>query len=362
MGVEPPLTDEHAEKERLSPEEIEAGGLLAASHVHRYEVAAELCAGARVLDLCCGTGYGSRVLARTAASVHGVDVAEEAVAAARALLTGDEAERVTFERGDALEFLSALPAGRFDAIVCFEGLEHLPEPDPVVEELARLAGGGARLVVSVPNSRGFDERNEFHVTDFGHEEMEAVAKRLGATVVDQHLGEASLIRLPGEPGGALQGRLVQRDDDEPAWANHWLLVAGADPADLERATAVIGLAAAPFHNRYMRQLEAANAELLRANRRMGRAWLGIHDAAAAVVVRRLEEEVNRLDEELKHEQTEARKWRMIADGNAYAREEALREGQRARYRIVDAVFGQVSRIPLIGRAARGGYRQLTRGR
>src|SRR4051794_12945002 len=96
--------------ERLGDAELERDDLLAASHLHRYELAAELCEGARVLDLCCGTGYGSRLLARRARSVHGVDVAAEAIEAAQA----GAGAGLTFERADALEHLRALSADRFD--------------------------------------------------------------------------------------------------------------------------------------------------------------------------------------------------------------------------------------------------------
>ena len=108
-----------AAHERLSVEDVEAGGLLAASHVHRYDVAAAALAGGRLLDLCCGTGYGSRRMGATAASVVGVDVSEEAVADARASVEPELSERVSFETADALAFLRALAPDRFDAVVCF---------------------------------------------------------------------------------------------------------------------------------------------------------------------------------------------------------------------------------------------------
>ena len=79
-----------------------------------------------------------------------------------------------------------------------------PIPTRVLDELARLGGGGARLIVSLPNSRGFEEENEFHVTDYGYEEMRAAAERLGgALVVEQHLAEASVL-LPGRPDAELE--------------------------------------------------------------------------------------------------------------------------------------------------------------
>ena len=53
-------------------------------HWHRYQFAGAFAAGRRVLDAACGEGYGSALLARSAASVVGVDIAADAVAHARA--------------------------------------------------------------------------------------------------------------------------------------------------------------------------------------------------------------------------------------------------------------------------------------
>ena len=48
--------------------------LLAYEHLHRYVHASGYAKGRRVLDLASGEGYGSSLLARTAASVVGVDI------------------------------------------------------------------------------------------------------------------------------------------------------------------------------------------------------------------------------------------------------------------------------------------------
>jgi 2-polyprenyl-3-methyl-5-hydroxy-6-metoxy-1,4-benzoquinol methylase len=325
MGGEQALTAvtgaNDSEKERLEPADVEAGGLLAAVHIHRYEFAARLCAGRRVLDLCCGTGYGSRILARAATAVHGVDVSEEALTTARSELQDDERARVSFERADALAYLRRLPADGFDVIVCLEGVEHVADPDALVSELVRLAEAGTVLIVSLPNSRGFEERNEFHVTDFGYEEMRAVADRFpDAVVLSQYLAEGSLIVTGDAVGGSgVQGRLVDAGSPEASseiWANHWLILIGVDSAQSEQAQAGLALVATPHHNQYMRQLERANAELHRANLRMGRAWLGVHDAAAGSAEARrvrLEAKVAELEQLVLHHKAalEAPRYRAV---------------------------------------------------
>src|SRR6201747_2721033 len=62
-------------------------------HLVVYEWIAQRVHGRRVADLACGEGYGSAVLARTAASVVGVDANPEAFEHARA-----KYRRVAFER------------------------------------------------------------------------------------------------------------------------------------------------------------------------------------------------------------------------------------------------------------------------
>ena len=58
--------------------------LLAAEHLARYEWAAALAPGRRVLDAGCGTGYGAHILAAAgAAHVTGVDTAGAVIEAAR---------------------------------------------------------------------------------------------------------------------------------------------------------------------------------------------------------------------------------------------------------------------------------------
>lgn len=345
MGLQRTLSEPDAgAHERLGAAELERDDLLAASHVHRYELAAALCEGARVLDLCCGSGYGSLVLAERAASVHGVDVAAEAIEAARAAAGP---ATVTFEQADALAFVRALEVGRVDAIVCFEGIEHVPEPGALLDELARLRDGGARLLVSLPNSLGFEEENEFHVTDYGYEEMLAAAERLGGVeILEQRLAEASVLRRAGETGETeLRGRLRAGGEDEAAWANHWLLIAGVDAAALDGARLRLSVTAASNQSGYMRQLERANADLRRHNARLARTWLGIHDAGAAVVVKRIDERASAAEESLRHWKGEAGKWEAIADSNDWAFKDAQARLASPRYRAVDAVLGGLRRIP-----------------
>ena len=332
--------------ERLTEAELAKPDYLAASHLHRYALAARLCAGLRVLDVGCGTGYGTALLARTAASAHGVDLDADAVAEAERTHTGP-----TFATGDALAVLRE--TAEVDAIVMFEALEHVPEPDAVLAELRRLRTAGVRLIVSVPNSRAFHERNPFHLTDYGWAEARrAFAGIEGATLLYQHLAEGSLILTEdGEP--ALDAEVAALDQAEPEYANSFLCVAGFE--DVEAASARLNLVATPSHNRYMLELERANAEVFRTNRQLAKQLMGKHDAAAALMASRFEREIEHRDglvAAVDHEKVELqRELRRLRE--ELHQERAWRDAPR--YHMVDRVTRALGAIPIVSLLARGAW-------
>ncbi len=294
-------------QERLTLAAVAEPTLIAGEHLHRYEFAAALCGGLRVLDLCCGTGYGAEILATRAATVHGVDYDAATIDLATQAL--GRAGAITFELADATAFLRRDLAGRFDAIVCFEGLEHLPDVEATLGELRRHAADGVAVIASVPNSRGLGEDNEFHLTDFGYASARAAFGAFpGATVVHQYLAEGSLIVI--DEAGDLETRLDGLERAEPPYANHYLLVCGLDPAAAHRAR--LQLAVAPNHNRYMQGLERANTQLRRRNTQLSRLLLGKADSAAPSYIARTEARlaeltaraaaIDDLERELEHRQ------------------------------------------------------------
>lgn len=280
-------------QERLTLEAASANTLIACEHVHRYQVAASLCAGLRVVDLACGSGYGSVILGEAATSVLGVDNDAATIDMARATV-GAESD-VRFEAADAVAFLRSGLEGDHDAVVCLEGVEHFTDLAGAVDALSALADDGMKLVISVPNSRTFAEENEFHVTDFGYDEATTLADRLGATVLYQFNAEGSLIR-GGQPG-ALEGERLLDQHGEPEYANHFILCSNlGDRIESEWPPARMQLAAAPGYNRHMLALERANRELWRENVRLGRKQLGTYDAAAAATALKLDRELRREQE------------------------------------------------------------------
>jgi SAM-dependent methyltransferase len=284
-------------EERLSLEAVSEHTLIACEHLHRYEIAAELTSGMRVLDLCCGAGYGAAILAERAGAVHGVDIDVATVDIAAATVGRETG--ATFEARDALAFLRAEDlAERFDAIVCFEGLEHLPDVEGALRELRRHAEAGVRVLASIPNSKAFEENNEFHLTDFGWEEARAAWEGFDdAVMLFQHLAEGSVVLAEG--ADELDARIVHLDHGEPEFANHYIVAVGFDPEAVRVVhRARMQLMVAPVYNRYMKILEQANTQLWRRNAQLARGLLGRADSGAASFVSRLEQRVTELEAEL----------------------------------------------------------------
>jgi SAM-dependent methyltransferase len=103
-------------------------------HVAVYEWIAARVAGARTIDMACGEGYGADLLARTAASVVGVDANPEAHEHARLRY---RRANLRFAR-DLVETFSE-PA---DAVVFLQTIEHLQDPGAVLEHFASLLRAG----------------------------------------------------------------------------------------------------------------------------------------------------------------------------------------------------------------------------
>ena len=156
--------------ERVIPDEVDAD--LLNEHVARYAFAERLARDKRVLDAGCGVGYGAARLATVARRVVGLEIASEAVEAARCRYTGP---RLEFLRGDC----RALPfsAASFDLVVAFEVIEHLDPWEHLLAESRRVLAPGGKLVVSTPNRLYYAESREspnpFHIHEFDYEEFRA---------------------------------------------------------------------------------------------------------------------------------------------------------------------------------------------
>jgi len=117
--------------ERYVPTEA---GEIRHEHLHRYAWCARLVEGKDVLDIACGEGYGSAMLARRARSVKGVDIADDAVAHASAAYR--DISNLAFMQGDAAQI--PLDDNSVDAVVSFETIEHHDRHREMLSEIRRV--------------------------------------------------------------------------------------------------------------------------------------------------------------------------------------------------------------------------------
>jgi SAM-dependent methyltransferase len=112
-------------------------------HLAVYEWIAQRCAGLDVVDMACGEGYGTDVLARHATRVTGVDANPEAHEHSRLKYTRPG---VTFVR-DLVETYSE-PC---DVVVFLQTIEHVQEPKAVLDHFKLMLRPGGTAYVSTPN-------------------------------------------------------------------------------------------------------------------------------------------------------------------------------------------------------------------
>ena len=117
-----------------------------ADHMARYGFAADRAQGA-TLDLGAGVGYGAAIIA-TGQSVDLViafDISSDALAFGK----NSYGDTISFVTGDA----GALPFSEhsLDSIVCLEAIEHVPDANKVLREIARVLRPEGLLIISTPN-------------------------------------------------------------------------------------------------------------------------------------------------------------------------------------------------------------------
>jgi SAM-dependent methyltransferase len=140
-------------------------------HWHRYHFATRWARGRRVLDVACGAGYGTALLARTAAAVTGADISEAAIAHARAAYGALPNARFECVPCTRLPLADA----SVDVVVSFETLEHIAEQEAFLDEAARVLAADGVLLLSCPNKLEYSDKrgfaNEFHVRELYREEL-----------------------------------------------------------------------------------------------------------------------------------------------------------------------------------------------
>lgn len=210
--------------ERVIPGQVNDD--LWAEHIARYAFAARFAAGKRVLDIGCGTGYGTAELAKLAASATGIDLSNEAVAYAREHFPGP-----TFLEAPAQKLPFSEAA--FDLVTAFEVIEHLEDWAKLLAEASRVLTPEGLLLVSTPNtlyyaeSRAKQGPNPYHHHEFAFEEFRVALKTHFAHAAVLFQDRVETFAFYGADG-ATDAR-IDRNGGAAAEANFFLGIASNEP-------------------------------------------------------------------------------------------------------------------------------------
>ena len=166
--------------------------------------------GPRILDVGCSEGVLEILLARKGFNVTGVDINAEALAFARDLLAREPEEvrsRVRFVYGDLAQ--ARLLDDRFDTLVMGEILEHLEDPQTLLNRSLDLIRPDGRVIITTPFGYHPDEdhRQTFCLSDFI-----ALAKPRCAL---EHLQvESGYIHMVGRVSSSTESSWQQLDSDQ----------------------------------------------------------------------------------------------------------------------------------------------------
>mgnify|MGYP001057878551 FL=1 len=144
-------------------------------HIHRYKEALVYTQSGRViLDIACGTGFGTDILAQhSTGDVYGGDIDAGAIQECQANWKRANIHFKVMD-GTRLDFSNEY----FDAIVSFETIEHTTEYKKMVAEFFRVLKPGGYLIVSTPNAKitspdGVIE-NRYHTQEFTSEQLQTL--------------------------------------------------------------------------------------------------------------------------------------------------------------------------------------------
>jgi glycosyltransferase involved in cell wall biosynthesis/SAM-dependent methyltransferase len=170
-------------------------------HLHRYHWAAQFCVGKSVLDIACGEGYGSEILARSAAGVIGMDLSDATIRHATR----------KYKRSN-LEFLLGscdripISDGQIDLVVSFETIEHHDRHQEMMREIKRVLSPRGILIISSPDKHVYADipiyKNEYHIKELYVREFEELLRKYFANVdmLEQRVAYGSIISKGGGGG------------------------------------------------------------------------------------------------------------------------------------------------------------------
>jgi ubiquinone/menaquinone biosynthesis C-methylase UbiE len=156
--------------ERLDLERAENSDILVNEHWLRYKYIREHLTTERVLDIACGSGYGSYYLSlNNNLEVIGADVSSDSINKAK---KNYQKDNLKFQVANALSLPFADDS--FTTVVSLETIEHFDVSDQklYLRELKRVLKPAGKLWLSTPNSEASKHQNPWHLKELNFLELQ----------------------------------------------------------------------------------------------------------------------------------------------------------------------------------------------
>ena len=155
------------------------GYVIYVMHAASYRFAEPLCAGKRVIDLGCGSGYGAARIAKIAEWVDAVDVSEDAVSFARERYRASNLHYSRIAADAPLPFHDQT----FDVVLSFQVIEHVERDVAYLMEARRVLKSGGVMIVITPDRKHRllpkqKPWNRWHVREYSAESLREVVGKV----------------------------------------------------------------------------------------------------------------------------------------------------------------------------------------
>ncbi len=143
-----------------------------AMHAASYAFVENMCKNKVVLDLGCGSGYGTERISNVARTTYGVDISQEAVDYARDKYRKDN---LHFQKVDIDEHLP-FADNTFDVVLSFQVIEHVQDDEAYVRQANRVLAPNGVFVVITPDRKnrllpGQRPWNRWHVREYDGDQL-----------------------------------------------------------------------------------------------------------------------------------------------------------------------------------------------
>lgn len=139
-------------------------------HLHRYCIVNSYIENKVILDIACGEGYGSNIMAATANFVHGVDIDASTVQSA---ISKYRRPNLNYSVGNATSI--PFDDNTFDVVVSFETIEHHDQHEEMISEIKRVLKPGGVVIISTPDKLFYSDKakykNQFHIKELYKKEF-----------------------------------------------------------------------------------------------------------------------------------------------------------------------------------------------